>query len=267
MQMNVMIVEDNFLAAEMMRLAVEDADFEVVGPIATLESGRRVVGSTRLTGALLDFELGDRTNTVPLAYVLQAIKVPLIFVTGHDRSILPEDLRATPLISKPLSVDVLTELAIEHFRPSREESERRPDHRSGTARIAALQIRITRAEERIATQRRRVERLQFFGAGAEQTRLAIDLLDQMVIAVDLVRGTLQRMEALVQRPAAGISRPISDGLIDCNDIGSVTQWAGQLGVSTEELVNTVAEVGPSTRLVARALAKAALAGPARNTKD
>ena len=79
--MNVMVVEDNFLVGEMIRLAVEDASFDVVGPVATLDDGERLAANTELDGALLDIQLGS-TKSFPIARLLRNKGVPFIFVSG-----------------------------------------------------------------------------------------------------------------------------------------------------------------------------------------
>ena len=260
--MNVLIVEDNCLVGEMMRLAVEDAAFTVVGPAATLEQGQRLAAANDLSGALVDIHLGG-AKAFPIARLLQTKQVPFLFVTGYDRSVLPDDLKTAPLVSKPLAVGELTEMAVALFKRPPKDAAPRLD---AMARAAALRVRIAQAEDRIATQRRRVERMQFTGYSADQVRLASDILDQMQTAVELMRETLRRLDDPVSRPGASISRPISDEIIDAADIGSLEPWAARFGVSIEQLLRLVSEVGPSAHQIARTLAQTSLTGEARKSK-
>ena len=59
--------------------------------------------SNELDGAILDVNL-DGVNTFPLADVLLAADVAVIFATGYDIKMLPERFAQTPKLSKPFSV-------------------------------------------------------------------------------------------------------------------------------------------------------------------
>ena len=86
--MDILVVEDNFLVGEMIRLAVEDARFNVIGPAPTVDEGMRLANNTPLDGAVLDINIGG-DQVFPLARYLRTKDVPFIFVSGYDRAILP----------------------------------------------------------------------------------------------------------------------------------------------------------------------------------
>src|SRR4051812_9613966 len=116
--MSILVVEDNFLVGEMIRLAVEDADFQVVGPVPTLDQGTKLAEASDLKGALLDINLGGR-YVFPLARLLQAKGVPIIFVSGYDRTIVPIDMRDVKLVSKPILGRELTQITRDNFSSGR----------------------------------------------------------------------------------------------------------------------------------------------------
>lgn len=267
--MNVMVVEDNFLVGEMIRLAVEDASFDVVGPVATLDDGERLAANTELDGALLDIQLGS-TKSFPIARLLRNKGVPFIFVSGYDRTVLPKDLEGAPLVPKPLFVNELTRLATDHFSPPpRATLIPRPavNAEAMTSRRAALEIRIANGEARIITQRRRVERLQVSGHDLQSAQLSADVLEQMIISVRLMRETLEKLDRRSDYPAgAAILRPISDDMIQIDDPKNLARWAKQFGISIEQLLTLIEEVGPSARLVAKTLAQASMNGAPRKAR-
>ena len=189
--MKVLVAEDNLLVAEMICSAVEDADFDVIGPAKSLDEGCRLATDAELDGAFLDIKLGDQTS-FPIARQLRSNGVPFIFVSGYDHSILPTDLNTAPLISKPIFLSELTRVAKDSFVP--EAGAVSAPQPTVAFRHAVLEARIADAERRMATQLHRVQRLQIQGADPYGMQLASDLLDQMRTSVELMRDALRGME-------------------------------------------------------------------------
>ena len=261
--MDILVVEDNLLVGEMIRLAVEDAWFNVVGPAPTLEAGLRLAESTELDGAVLDINLGGH-QVFPLARHLRRQDVPFIFVSGYDRTVLPVDMRATPFITKPVSVEELTRVAADKFAEGKTAA---PGAVAVEKRATALRQRLATGERRVATQRRRLERLQFEGHDRYAVQLATDLLTQMQISVDLIKQTLAVLDASGAVAAAGgaITRLISDDIIDADDPESIARWAQELGTTPQHLVQLLAIHGPSARVIVRALGLEKYDGPSRKS--
>jgi DNA-binding NarL/FixJ family response regulator len=259
--MRVLVVEDNYLVSEMMRLAVEEADFDVIGPVLSVEEGIKWAGMPGLSGALLDINLGGR-QSFPLARILKANGVPVIFVSGHDRSILPQDLRTELLARKPILGSDLAQMARERFQASGTSA----PSRAREARADLLRQRIEEAERRLATQRRRVEKLQVEGFDPQRLQLAWDLFEQMSAALDTMRRVKQSLERS-QNAARQISLPpISDAMIDANDPKNLEHWANELRITPDHVRELVAEVGPSSRLVTKAIGQEAMFGPSRKSR-
>lgn len=110
----VLLVEDEFLIAELTAGVLEDLSMEVVGPAYRLADGLRLAEKESLDLAVLDVNLGEGRSD-PIAQVLQARKIPFVFVTGYA------GLSAAPLIGpaldKPLDAAKLRlalETALDH---------------------------------------------------------------------------------------------------------------------------------------------------------
>jgi len=100
--LRILVVEDNFLAAEVVRDTLESFGCEVVGPVGRLDDGLRLACDERLDGAVLDVNLnGDRC--FPIAQALLERGVPFLFLTGYDdAAVIPHALRPTPRLAKPI---------------------------------------------------------------------------------------------------------------------------------------------------------------------
>jgi DNA-binding response OmpR family regulator len=261
--MDILVVEDNFLAGEMIRLAVEDVWFNVVGPVPTLQEGMRLADSTALDGAVLDIKLGG-DQVFPLARHLRTKDVPFIFVTGYDRSVLPDDMNTAPLICKPVLVKDLARVAVDRFSGSKVANPAAADRQK---RAAILRQRVEAGERRVATQRRRLQRLQFEGHDRHSVQFATDMLEQMQISLDLLKQTRDMFEKHGARAAASaaIKRPINDDTIDPSDPKSLAHWAEQLGTTPKHLAELLLEHRPSARVIARALGLEKYDGPSRKS--
>ncbi len=98
----ILVVEDNFLAAEVVRDTLESYGCQVVGPVGRLEDGLRLASAETLDGAVLDINLnGD--HCFPIARALLERGVPFMFLTGYDDAgLIPPELRPTPRLGKPV---------------------------------------------------------------------------------------------------------------------------------------------------------------------
>lgn len=105
----ILLVEDDPLFAGDLAERVGELGYAVMGPAATLEAAEALVAETAPDAALLDGVLDGRSSA-GFAAALAARGVPFVFVTGDDRILgLAKELRATPLLTKPVSEAVLAE--------------------------------------------------------------------------------------------------------------------------------------------------------------
>jgi len=249
--LNILVVEDNFLVAEMLRMAVEDAGFTVIGPAKNVEDSTRLATGTRLDGALLDIQLSG-SHSFPLARLLKMNGVPFIFVSGYDASIIPSDLQGSPMMGKPVFVGEITRLAAQSFTKSAQAPVVTAEG-AASARVAQLRERIAGTEARMVTQRRRIDRLKFQGSDPADVEIATDLLEQMATSVEIMHAKL----SMIEDPSAPhtndrLAGPIDDEVIYLEDPCSVEAWSARLDIPTAILMKIGEEVGPSARTILRA---------------
>lgn len=115
--LRILIVEDNFLLAEVTKGLLEERGCQVVGPAGLLQDGLDLARAEPLDGAILDINLHGEFSFA-IAEVLRSRGVPFMFVTGYqDRSIVPAVFRSAPRLDKPVPDDHLLEAAAAAFVP------------------------------------------------------------------------------------------------------------------------------------------------------
>jgi DNA-binding response OmpR family regulator len=97
----ILVLEDEALIALDLATTLEDAGWEVIGPAGSLAAARRLLDEGDPDLACLDLNIGSETSH-DLARALLARGVPVVFVSGRDARALPEDLRAVPVLGKPV---------------------------------------------------------------------------------------------------------------------------------------------------------------------
>ena len=105
----ILVVEDEYLLAEDLCVALVEQDVQVIGPAATLSQALHLLRTTeRLDGAVLDVNLrGEPVFALADALVDRAI--PFMFTTGYDVSIIPARFSAMARYEKPIRVSQLVE--------------------------------------------------------------------------------------------------------------------------------------------------------------
>lgn len=101
---HILLVEDEYLLADELQMALEDAGAVVIGPAADLAGAIGLARSGRpIDGAILDVNLGGEM-VFPAADLLIERGVPIILSTGYDASIIPERLRTAARCEKPINI-------------------------------------------------------------------------------------------------------------------------------------------------------------------
>lgn len=98
--LRILVVEDEYLIANMIVEILERAGCVVVGPESELDGAIQTFRHENIDAVLLDVNLGGRL-IFPLADQLDRHKVPFLFVTGYGPYTVPERFRDHPLITKP----------------------------------------------------------------------------------------------------------------------------------------------------------------------
>lgn len=108
----VMIVEDDPLIALMMEQMVEDLGYWVVGPLHCLQDAIDHANDDDIDFALLDFNLGNGTDAIPVVEVLRSRGLPFVITTGTSPDLIRQQLPDCTIIGKPV-----VESELEHVLP------------------------------------------------------------------------------------------------------------------------------------------------------
>jgi DNA-binding response OmpR family regulator len=97
---SILVVEDEALIAMDLQSILEDAGFNVLGPIGTIVNAFAFLERSTPDLALLDVNLGG-VDVFALADALALRNIKIIFLTGHSARRLPDGHRHRTLVSKP----------------------------------------------------------------------------------------------------------------------------------------------------------------------
>lgn len=104
----ILVVEDEYLLADDLCTQLEQEEAVVVGPAATVKQGLALLEETeQLSAAILDVNLRGEP-VFPLADALIARKLPFVFTTGYDASVVPERFQHVARCEKPLTLSQVT---------------------------------------------------------------------------------------------------------------------------------------------------------------
>ncbi len=102
----VLVIEDETLVAMHVIDMIKRAEGVPIGPAGTVGEAIEAIGANELDAALVDANLGG-VRVDKIAEALAARDVPFVFVSGYDRSALPDAFQNAPLLSKPFSSGAL----------------------------------------------------------------------------------------------------------------------------------------------------------------
>jgi two-component SAPR family response regulator len=98
---SVMVVEDNYLQADETRAVLAKAGARVVGPFRrAAEALERLGDEPAVSAIVLDINLGSGPDFA-VARRFHARQVPIVFVTGYDKHVVPEELPGAYYVQKP----------------------------------------------------------------------------------------------------------------------------------------------------------------------
>jgi CheY-like chemotaxis protein len=104
----ILVIEDDFLVAEVLIDILTDAGAEIVGPFGWVDEGVDAVNAHdgALNCAVLDINLHG-LKSYPIADALKAHNIPFVFTTGYSSEALPEAYRSFPRYEKPFNPERL----------------------------------------------------------------------------------------------------------------------------------------------------------------
>ena len=109
MKPHVLIVEDDFILSEDLADLVRDGLNAIPVVAETVASATELIDDN-IVFAFLDIDLPDGTS-YPVARKLVENGIPLVFVTGKEKEILPDEFKKVPFVSKPAPIRNLVQLA------------------------------------------------------------------------------------------------------------------------------------------------------------
>jgi DNA-binding response OmpR family regulator len=112
----ILVVEDEWLIADQIVAMLQDAGYQVAGPVNDIDDALAILGSQAIHAAVLDVNLGD-IRTFSLATRLLEANIGFVFVTGYATIDLPCEMRGQPLLQKPTDLTVLKR-TIEQLLPA-----------------------------------------------------------------------------------------------------------------------------------------------------
>jgi CheY-like chemotaxis protein len=97
----VLLVEDEALVGMMMKDALNDLGYEIVGPYSTVHEARDAVFQDDFHAAILDVNLHGEP-VYPLADLIAARDLPFVFVTGYSAEGIDSRFAHVPVLQKPI---------------------------------------------------------------------------------------------------------------------------------------------------------------------
>lgn len=107
MTRSILIVEDDPFIAMDLQDTFEDAGYTVLGPVASVDPGLKIIRERKPDVAMLDYNLGRETS-IPIAHKLEEISTPYVFLSGQiDRVVTAGCRTPQKVIMKPFNPEQL----------------------------------------------------------------------------------------------------------------------------------------------------------------
>lgn len=102
-KLNILILEDEAFVAYDLAETVELAGHGVLGPFFNCEEAERSLALTKPDYAILDLDLGNGEDSLPVAHQLRKSEIPFTFATGYSGSQTEmfREFGDIPRLSKP----------------------------------------------------------------------------------------------------------------------------------------------------------------------
>ena len=100
----ILVVEDDYLVAQVVTDILEDAGAEVVGPVGRVDEALALIADRahQFDSAVIDVNLHGQTS-YPIADALMARKVQFVFATGYGNGAVEAAYSSHPRCQKPFS--------------------------------------------------------------------------------------------------------------------------------------------------------------------
>jgi DNA-binding response OmpR family regulator len=94
-----------------MEQTLRELELDVLGPFGTVHETLKAIDQELVDAAILDINLGGEM-AYPIARLLQARKVPFVFMTGYGAETIAESFSGVRVLQKPLEREMLRELFV-----------------------------------------------------------------------------------------------------------------------------------------------------------
>ena len=95
MNTKILIVEDEFIVGNALRLAVEQAGYSVTGIVASVEEANENLQKQKPDLVLLDIRLEGKSSGIDLARKLRAENIPFIYLSANSSQKILEEAKMT----------------------------------------------------------------------------------------------------------------------------------------------------------------------------
>lgn len=99
-KLRILVVEDDYLIADLLRDMLSTAGWSVIGPIGRLAEAVETAAREDCDAAVLDINLAGEVS-YPVAEVLSERKVPFLFLSGYGRAGPATPFDERPRLGKP----------------------------------------------------------------------------------------------------------------------------------------------------------------------
>ena len=100
----ILVIEDEYMAAEDLRQDLEKVGAVVVGPVPSIADALKVLAQEEeIDGAILDVNLRGE-KAYPVADALRERSVPFVLASGYEQWALPESYKDVPRCDKPVDL-------------------------------------------------------------------------------------------------------------------------------------------------------------------
>ena len=106
----ILVLEDDYYLATDLQVALERQGARVIGPFADVADAAQALAADPPDCALVDLNLG-RGISFELPHELARRSIPFAFVTGYDRSSIPDEFAATVRVEKPVAAQKVAQIA------------------------------------------------------------------------------------------------------------------------------------------------------------
>jgi CheY-like chemotaxis protein len=102
----ILVVEDEGLVGALTSELIDQMGYSALGPCVDINEAMTMMRRNHIDGAVLDVNLGGEL-VFPLARALAERAVPLVFLTGYEKTAVAEGFDAFPILQKPVAADEL----------------------------------------------------------------------------------------------------------------------------------------------------------------